>query len=304
MSQRSDTYSIRQIMDLTGLSEFTLRGWENRYRAFQPRRNETSRRIYSHRDLERAILLRELIARGQKISRIANLDVAKLQSLLEKNPTTPKPSSINPSPEIESILNPISLQKWNEAQEVIAKQLQKYAPRVFLLRIVLPLLGELGHRVEAGLISIAQEHIVTSLIKQALFVVKSKAKPPRKLSYLVFATPEGDIHELGILVATALAAHAGFSTVFMGPNTPKRELCETALRFGATHIVLSSTVSRKEGAREDLYTYLHFLNQNLDSKMAIWLGGRNKVGIADSFSREVNYFSSIEEFDERLKTLN
>lgn len=85
MSKATDSYTIRQVVDLTGLSEFTLRGWENRYEAFRPNRTATGRRMYSQSDLQKAILLRELLLRDHRIGEIADLSVAALQDLLEED---------------------------------------------------------------------------------------------------------------------------------------------------------------------------------------------------------------------------
>ena len=81
---QNEIFSIRQMIELTGLSEFTIRGWENRYQAFSPDRSDTGRREYRKKDIERALLFRELLNRGHKISHIAKRNNQKLQSLFGK----------------------------------------------------------------------------------------------------------------------------------------------------------------------------------------------------------------------------
>lgn len=41
------------IIELTGLSEFSLRGWENRCEAFNPQESEEGRCEYNKKDIEK-----------------------------------------------------------------------------------------------------------------------------------------------------------------------------------------------------------------------------------------------------------
>src|SRR5690606_41128238 len=58
-----------------------------------------------------------------------------------------------------------------------------------------------------------------------------------------------------------------------GANMPKRELSETCLRFEASHLLLASTATRKQGAKEDLLEVVSFLDRNLPRETAFWLAG-------------------------------
>lgn len=300
MSKSSDTYSIRQVIDLTGLSEFTLRGWENRYKAFKPRRSSTGRRSYSHSDLQKAILLRELIARDFRISHIAELSNKELEVLLDKKgedvETLPGPFQT----EIESLLKDLSLQHWDEIQARLRKIIRGEKPKTVLAEFIVPLVNELGQQVAAGVVSISQEHILSSILKERLYVLRDAAPKSHSKKRFLVASPEGDHHELGILIAHTMIAVAGLKSLYLGPNTPKKDLCETALRFGATHLLLGSTVSRKEGAKEDFLSYLHFADQNLSEDIEFWIGGRNSGNLPAVFDRKLIAFSSLSEFEQKL----
>ncbi|NJL24882.1 MAG: MerR family DNA-binding transcriptional regulator [Calothrix sp. SM1_5_4] len=49
MRPSQEHLSIGTVARITGLSEFTLRAWERRYRALEPRRTPSGRRLYSSR---------------------------------------------------------------------------------------------------------------------------------------------------------------------------------------------------------------------------------------------------------------
>ena len=48
------TYSINQFSEITGITKFVLRTWENRYGFLKPERSETNIRIYTDEMLVRA----------------------------------------------------------------------------------------------------------------------------------------------------------------------------------------------------------------------------------------------------------
>ena len=156
----------------------------------------------------------------------------------------------------------------------------------------------MAHEVAAGRLSIAQEHILSSMLKQKLNRLDS-GKEVKATKKIVIASPEGDFHDLGILAANAIAIQHGVCTLYIGPNTPKNQLCETANRFGATHILVGSTVSKKEGARDDFYTFVNFLDQNLPKNVVFWLGGRSAQPI--NLKREVVNLQSLQELEQKLR---
>jgi hypothetical protein len=158
---------------------------------------------------------------------------------------------------------------------------------------------QIGYAVSAGTLSIAQEHILSAMLKQNVHRLIHPNLQSSKIK-TVIAGPEGDFHELGILAAHAIANHHKTCSIFIGPNTPKDQLCETAIRFGATHIILGATVSKKEGAKDDFYSYIHFLDKNLPKNIAFWFGGRAAQAV--SLNRETLLFRSLVELEHQLGT--
>jgi len=73
-------YRIGAITRLTGIQPDTLRMWERRYGVVLPRRTATANRHYSHHDLARLSLIKQLVDIGQAISTVANLTLEQLQA--------------------------------------------------------------------------------------------------------------------------------------------------------------------------------------------------------------------------------
>ncbi|MGB6985139.1 MAG: MerR family transcriptional regulator [Candidatus Aquilonibacter sp.] len=73
--------SIKAVARIANLSIDTIRAWEKRYRAIVPERAHGGRRVFSSRDVERLILLREIVATGVSISRVAKCATSELRGM-------------------------------------------------------------------------------------------------------------------------------------------------------------------------------------------------------------------------------
>lgn len=301
----AEHYSLRQVINLTGLSEFILRGWELRYNAFKPQRTETGRRKYSKNDLKKAFLLRELTNLGYRIGDVAHLSNIALEKKLNEQDKNQKNSSFdfNPDKNIESILKLVLLQEWDQLKKDVYHLISKKAPLTAVEKVILPILAQLGFYVSQNRIGIAQEHILSSLIKEQLYVLLSKSylkeKKIKNIS-VVIATPEGDYHELGILIAHVILTSMGVNSVYLGTHTPKNELCETAIRLGATHVLLASTINTKNGAREEVFSYLNYLDQHLPQSTHLWLGGKSFEKSNLQLKRIFKFIKNIQELPDLI----
>lgn len=304
MIKTKESYTLRQVVELTGISEFTLRAWELRYKAIRPHRTETGRRRYSSEDILRAKALLDLTALGHRIGSIAELPLLQLQTLLaERNfgAVAPAPQK---SVDIKYVNQTIAAADdfdWDRAEAIFERMLVKLRPKVFIRDFVLPLIFEINNQVAQERFTIAQEHIFSAMIRDALFRIRRRAAEKLKSkTRFLFATPEGDFHDTGLLIAAVMASLEGLRHLYLGANVPARDLCDTALRYKASHIVVSSTISKAEGAREDLFDWLHFMDRHLSPSTSIWIAGRNTSGIQMELRRGFLTISSFSQLEELL----
>lgn len=307
MSSRSkEFFSIRQVIEITGLSEFTLRGWENRYHAFRPQRTDTGRRLYTLQDIEKARFLDELIASGHRISDIAHLTLGDLKKLIANNqPVRPEKSAkTEPLNFLRTITDKAQLFAWDEIKVLLDKIRKNEKTEIFIRDVLMPLVGHMGYLVGEGQFTVAQEHILSALIKEQLVLLRAKSRKNKSQSRLIITTPEGDLHDMGIVISATLAADQAVHTLFLGPSTPKSDLCESCIRYKGTHLLLSSTVSEREGAKESLYAYINFLDKNLPRKVHFLIAGRNTANFNVKIDRPLTVLKTMNEFMEFLKKLN
>jgi len=82
MEEKTGGYGISAVVRLTGLPAHTLRLWEERYRAIRVARSPGGHRVYSAANLERLIRLKRLVDQDHRISDLAGLADADLDTRL------------------------------------------------------------------------------------------------------------------------------------------------------------------------------------------------------------------------------
>ena len=306
---RNEIFSIRQMIELTGLSEFTIRGWENRYEAFRPCRSDTGRREYSKKDVERALLLRELLKRRHKISKIAKLKNSQLLALFEETEVERHDGLMNHRNQIvREAMELLALQKWSELAQAF-KKVQIKKARFLINDFFLPLLSELAQQMSLGTVSIAQEHVISSLLKEKIYFALSHLesqkgkKPFQKKIRFVLAAPEGDHHEIGLLMAHLMIRCYGLNSLFIGPHTPVQDLAETTLRYEASHLLLVSTLSKQQGARQDILSYVSALQKKMGPQLQIIVSGDQAPLISTEKKSLLLSINSFADLDRYLQTL-
>lgn len=267
MTLNKDNYSIRQVIELTGVTEFLLRIWELRYKAISPERTESGRRLYSAQDVLKIASLNTLCSRGFRIGKIANLSIEDLQNLIKESfldteATTGNTSFIQQNDshlnkKIKKLFDLLAKRKWTLFKNQYYKLTENRTATENIFEIILPLIKNMNEIVATEKLSIVQEHFITALLKEHLQKIKSEqfSLPSQGSKKFILATPEGDMHDLGLLIASALTSASQIESLYLGPHVPKKDLAETCLQFKASHLLVVSTVSENEGAKENLFTY-------------------------------------------------
>ncbi len=299
MSKQITTYKIRQVIELTGASEFLLRAWELRYSALEPVRTKTGRRLYTSEDVLKVRALLKLTQQGQRVGDIAHLSLAELNQMLKHGALSKIEVSIDPS--IKKIMTNATEFKWPQVSTLVLQEIQKRKPMNWILNFIVPLLSEIGRQVDAKHLSIAQEHILSAIIKENLEYYHHRKVPIKNGPRIVFATPEGDFHDIGLLIAAHIAAELRAHTLFLGPHMPKSELAAVCVRYKATHLLISSTTGLDVSTKADYLGYINYLDRNLDSNIAIWLAGRNSQKYSLSLSRPFKIIDSFVAFESEVK---
>jgi len=295
-------YPIAAVSRLTGLQLDTIRAWERRYGAVVPERGPRGR-VYTDAQVQRLRLLAALVAQGHTIGQVAALPTPRLEELLYRS-TPPAALSVEQPAAARQAIGPVleAIERFDYAtvERELARVSALFAPRDFVYDIVLPLMREVGERWHQGTLSIAQEHMASAILHGVMgTLVRLHAAPPTA-SRLLFASPEGEQHEFGLLAAAMLAAAAGLGVVYLGPSLPAGEIATAALDSGALAVVLAVT-----GGAESTPARVAEVRQALAPRVELWVGGRDAAGFPGTpgSRRRVVPIGSFEEFERQLKRI-
>ncbi|MGA2599685.1 MAG: MerR family transcriptional regulator [Bryobacteraceae bacterium] len=260
-------YPIRAVAKITGLSLDTLRAWERRYQAVVPERTDRGRQ-YGAAQIERLMLLGQLVQKGHAIGQIASLSDQELQNLLVQQPGHPGPELALQKDFPAPVLAAIEGFDAARAGDELSRLAAVLTPRDLLYQVALPLMREVGVRWHDGTLAISQEHLVSQMLRNLLGGMMRLFRPSSTAVKMVFATPAGEAHEFGILAGAMLASISGVEPVYLGSNLPSREIANAAGRTGAKVIVLGITVLTETTAEE-----VSALAAAMPEACELWLGG-------------------------------
>jgi methanogenic corrinoid protein MtbC1 len=259
-------FPMRVVTRTTGLTSDLVRAWERRYKAIEPGRTGGNARRYSQADIARLELLRDAVAEGHAISRVASLDNQALDKLRMSRKESQQ--KLTTESVLERYLAAIARYDLPAAEALLSRAAQLLGPRETVLNVVSPLMRTVGERWHAGDTTVAEEHAVSAQIRGLLATLLRTATLPSGAPRILVGAPAGHHHELGALIASVLAAEAGVQPIYLGPDVPWKELGVAAKAARATLIVLAMSLRPEAPTIRREQTELARLSKSID----VWLG--------------------------------
>ena len=276
-------HGIKTVAIQTGLTQFIIRAWEKRYDVVTPLRTETNRRLYSDADISRLMLLRLATEAGHSIGRIAKLPTEELRRLLETGNTIVQTSTAAK----EDVSQETALRSYIAACIAAIKQFHgqtlestlfkasvAFSQPVFLEKLVAPLMWEIGEQWKAGTLRIAHEHLASAVIRTLLGNIYQGLDISAAMPNLVIATPRGQLHEIGALIAGTTAASQGWQVTYLGPNLPAEEIVGCAVQNSAKVIGLSIIYPTDDPL---IANELRKLRRGVEEHVALFVGGAGAI---------------------------
>jgi DNA-binding transcriptional MerR regulator len=258
-----------------------------RYRVVEPVRTEGGTRRYSAADLERLRAVKAAVDAGHRISQVAQLGAAELKQIAV---ATESP----PASRLDDLLAPLESLNGAEFHRLVSLQLSVLGAPRFARDIAIPLVQEIGQRWADGEMGIAQEHLATSVLRSLL---GSSLQPgPNALlgPLIVFATPSGERHELGLLMAALTAVGAGANPLYLGTELPVEDLLAAVEESGAAVLALSLvTIPQAQATRT-----VNAIRGGLPSDVHLWLGGSGASDL--DLPDGVEVIQSLEALEQRV----
>lgn len=213
-------YSIEQFSKITNIPKINLRTWENRYSYLIPQRTKTKIRVYNDELLVRGIVTKLLLENGHKISKVSKMTDTELNTALDL-----LENSENQNIKIKYYLSNFIISGINfdeyKFNTLFNNALKEFDFVTFYKTIILPLLKRVGILWLTNKMSPSQEHFISELIKQKLYVLidQTSANTPTKEKWLLFL-PENEFHEIGLLFAKYILSLNEHYVIYLGDNLP------------------------------------------------------------------------------------
>ena len=286
------TYPLRAAARITGLSPELLRAWERRYRVVVPLRTPGGTRRYRAADLEKLRLVKAAVDAGHRIGNVAQMDEDEIRRCAQNLPATQQSQ-----PQIEEMISAIDRIDSAETQRLLSLQLSALGPVRFARQIARPLVYEIGARWARGELGIASEHMATSVLRSMFGSALQPSAASRLGPRILFATPSGEPHELGLQMAALTAMGAGADTVYVGADLPVDALVASTLRTEAVGVALSLVTLPEAQAQG----YLEAARAALPSEIHIWVGGHGAGDIETPPG--IERIEALDEFERRISLI-
>jgi MerR family transcriptional regulator, light-induced transcriptional regulator len=278
-------HPIGVVAERTGLSPDVLRVWERRYRAVEPARAADGQRSYSDADVERLRLLRLATSVGRSIRQVAQLATEELRRLVREDEAARqqlarRDETAVPASAAEDLERALALARAVDAvglESFLRRTAAALGVPVFLDALAAPLLRRMGDEWEAGRLTPAQEHLATAIIQRVLEGAIHFLVPPRDAPNLLLATPTGEQHKMGAVLATAAAAAEGWRVTYLGPDLPAGEIVDAAVAAAARVVGVSVVYLRD---RDRVLAELRTVRSQLPASVPLLVGGAGAVALA------------------------
>lgn len=308
-------YNIQTVSQLSGVSAHCVRAWERRYGAMHPQRDFNGRRLYSEQDLERAILLGKLCQMGSSIGNIARLSDEELKAFYNKvvnrfevqntqEEISVSKSIISSSSYLSNLLMALGFYKLDVITHELNKASLDLTENELAFDIIIPLFTKIGEEVAHGRMSIAQEHAISAITK--FFISKriaqlSQQRRQKPRFKALLATPEGEHHEIGILLSALLLSAHGADVMYLGENLPESTIGEAAKALNPDILLLSVGRHFQRQAGRDINQVVAKIKNLMPQKTKFWIGGHLESLTMNSMrDYDLRTFNSLKEFSRVL----
>jgi DNA-binding transcriptional MerR regulator/methylmalonyl-CoA mutase cobalamin-binding subunit len=232
-------YRINAVAEMTGIPAATLRAWERRYGVPEPRRTESSYRVYSDADVELIRRVRELCEQGMAPSEAAKLVMADFE-----HRRAPSANSADPFVHAsEAIVQAVAAYDPHQIEGAVRHAMALGPAAVVFERVFRPTMIEIGQRWHDGVFSVGQEHMATSIVEGASAAMLRLVAREDAERTAVVACFADDTHTMPILGLSLHMAAWGFDVVRLGARTPPLAIRQAVEELEPAIVGLSVTIT-------------------------------------------------------------
>lgn len=229
-----ERYTVNEVEARTKVPASTLRQWERRYGFPKPERSASGYRLYRDADISNIERMKRHIAAGLSASRAAELVCPPLSA------------ETGVSGSLEGLHRELlgALLEFDEAR---ADRVFSQAHSFHSVEDVLSVLAErtmreVGTMWHEGRIPVTTEHFASAYVQGRLRGLMGAVPNAAEGAVVIVACAPLETHELGALTLAVLMRRAGFHVVYLGADTPVKDLRDLALTLRPAGVMISASV--------------------------------------------------------------
>ena len=291
MNNIKNTFSIKDLENLSGIKAHTIRIWENRYNVLEPMRTDTNIRFYDLSCLQKLLNITLLHDYGYKISKISKMPEEKIPSLVRE--------IISQKSAKHHAISSFKMAMMNFDQTLFASTynnlLSEKSFKEIFYDVFIPLMNEIGFLWQTDTITPAHEHFLSYLVKQKLLINTEKLQlvaPTKTDKIFVLYLPMNEIHELGLMYLNYEIISKGYKTIYLGESVPTENLKSLKNYFDNIVFVCYATV---EPNASEIHQYIKTIEDEvLEESSSLWILGKTLEDVdVKKFSSKTTVFNSI-----------
>lgn len=211
-------YQISDLARLSGIKAHTIRIWEKRYGLIVPFRTDTNIRYYDDAQLKRLLNVASLVDHGHKISHVAAMSEVEVKSAMME--TTPQDQQDYVRELIRAMID-FDEPSFGKVLEAVMHALR---PEEGITGVVYPFLEKVGMLWRIDDARPVQEHFASGMIRRKLIAMIDRLPLSQNGKTFLLFLPDGEWHEIGLLVAEFMLRNYGAKVINLGQSVPFEDI--------------------------------------------------------------------------------
>jgi methanogenic corrinoid protein MtbC1 len=189
--------------------------------------------------VERLALLHNASRAGRSIAALAPLSTDELRRIVAEDAEHARARPNVPGAYRDQAMVAVAALDTDRLEAVMRRAVLSLGAIPFLEDVVAPLLVQIGDAWHERRIGIAHEHAASATLIHLLGWLTRSLEEPAGAPAAVLATPHGERHALGAMMAAAAAAHDGWRVTWLGTDLPAAQIAAGGEQSDARIVALS-----------------------------------------------------------------
>jgi len=292
--QRNGIYTIQQVSDATGLSKQVIRKWEERYGLVQPERLENGYRIYSEKDVNALLSVKILSEKGYSIKQAVDM-VEKEPENIGSFFKTEQPVFEKFNDYVIQLLEKGTYCDENELNLILQQAYHQLGLEVFINKVIIPFLKEVGDRWEREEWDEYQEAVSSMSVRDYLIQIRTTFQVRNDAPVVIGACLPEEHHELPMHIVLLQFMLRGWKTVLVGASPAPGAIESLVQKLKPNIVLLSASTTLPFEKDPKLIRRLdQFASEQ--EKVAFYIGGMgSSIYLKEKKLKSINITKDLEE---------